>query len=195
MLEDVSAELFIDPDETLLWRSAPKDRLRAIKEPGEGLGPAIGFCAYSFILAAASSAMMLYFNRADDDGTSVITYFYTTIAVVTSLVTIASVALILFNRRPKPVPHTDYMLTSHRLVVAREDGTSISIFPEAILSIESNRLPMGYHVVLHLLAGDGPFAEPIALTRFRLGHAEELEQRLIAWKNSSREMEHYEQTH
>ena len=194
-MQDESAEPFIDPAETMLWRSMPKDRLREIKEPEPNIWAQLAGCLYFFVIAA-----VLLFFAAHGAGTEppqilIVSYVFAAVAFVLLLFALVHFALVVFNRPPKPIAHTNYLLTSHRLVVERENGTSVSIYPEAILAIESERLPMGYHVVLHLLTGDGPFEEPMMLTRFRLNAAEDLEQRLITWKNTPQGLEYYEQTH
>ncbi|MEM6652019.1 MAG: hypothetical protein AAF582_05425 [Pseudomonadota bacterium] len=194
-MQDASAELYIDPEETLLWRSRPQDRLRVIKEPGENKWRHLAGCLYFLSIAIVMLLFAAHGAGTESKPLLIVSYVFAAIAFVSALIALVVPVVIFLNRPPKQIAHTDYLLTSHRFVIVQENGTSISIYPEAILSIESDRLPVGYHVVLHLLLGNGPFEAPIALTRFRLRQAEELEQRLIAWKNTSREIESYEQTH
>ncbi|MEL7285934.1 MAG: hypothetical protein AAGJ68_15535 [Pseudomonadota bacterium] len=194
-MEDRSAEPYIDPEEELLWRSSPEERLREIKDPQPNRWGFIAFHLYLLVCAAVPAFLTFVFSALEFSGHFIIASAFAAIAVAVTLYALASLGNGIVNWPSPPIAHAEYLLTSHRLVVVRENGTSMSIYPEAVTAIESDRLPVGYHVVLHVLTGDGPFQHPIALSRFRIGAAEDLEKRIIAWKNAARGQEFYEQAH
>lgn len=194
-VQDTSAEPYFDPEEALLWRCRPVDRLQSIQEPK----PRKSLLVFTWLYFLAGAAIMLLlawiFASLEFPGHMIIAIPLAVLSVLMALSTIATPIISHWNRLEKIPLHTDYILTSHRFMVLREGGTSLSIYPDAIISIESLRVPIGYHVVLHLLSGEGPFQEELKLSRFRLAESENLEKRLIEWKNKSLKVEHYEQTH
>ncbi|MCR9079042.1 MAG: hypothetical protein NXH78_08080 [Hyphomonadaceae bacterium] len=188
-------DAFIDEDEFVLWRSRPIDRLRRIVDARPKRFMVLFSWLYFLGLGVVILLVAWIFAQLEFPGH----LFIATVLAAVSVIAIASALIVpvleYWTRGDVESPHENYILTSHRFLIVRADGTSISIYPDAIVSIESRRVSAGYHVVMHLLSGQGPFQDELTLSRFQLAQSEALEKRLITWKNQSQGIEHHEQTH
>jgi hypothetical protein len=188
-----SAEPFVADNEDVIWRSDLTDRARHIQKSSFKVLNILGFITYAILMSATLIFVAWFCAVSTFPGSDFLSYLFGALAFAALFICIFAPVVAIGAIPTDPPVHASYILTSHRLLITREDGTSTSIYRDAVLAIDTDRLQTGFHVTLQILSGhdDGRESE-LRLSRFRLFEAEAIERKLIEWKNQTEGLQNHE---